>query len=76
MNQESPELYNQRALSFINTYSYENKSMLVVDKGREVDERSVVLIEDGIFQGIGFYNLNFQLNNIDILKSIITIHFI
>ena len=46
--------------------------MLVIDKGRAIDERSVVLIEDGVFQGIGFYNLNFQLNNIDILKSIIT----
>lgn len=72
IQKENPELYNKRAQNFINTYSYENKSMLVIDKGRDVDERSVVLIEDGIFQGIGFYNLNFQLNNIDILKSIIT----
>lgn len=69
---EPPEVYNKRAQSFINKYSYENKSMLIIDRGREVDERSVVLIEDGVFQGIGYYNLNFQLNNIDILKSIIT----
>ncbi len=72
IKKEEPNLYNKRAQNFINTYSYENKSMLIIDKGRDVDERSVVLIEDGIFQGIGFYNLNFQLNNIDILKSIIT----
>ncbi len=72
VNEEAPEVYNKRAQSFIDTYSYENKSMLVIDKGRDIDERSVVLIEDGIFQGIGFYNLNFQLNNIDVLKSIIT----
>jgi DNA polymerase-3 subunit epsilon len=46
--------------------------MLIIDKGRKVDERSVVLIENGIFQGIGFYNLNFQLSTLEILKSIIT----
>ena len=46
--------------------------MLIIDRGRDVDERSVILIEDGVFLGMGFYNLNFQLNNIEILKSIIT----
>ena len=72
ITKESPEVYNKRAANFIKKYSYENKSMLIIDRGREVDERSVVLIEDGVFMGIGFYNLNFQLNTIDILKSIIT----
>lgn len=72
INEEAPEVYNERARSFIKKYSYDNRSMLIIDKGRDVDERSVVLIEDGVFQGIGFYNLNFQLNNIDVLKSLIT----
>ncbi|MBE16340.1 MAG: exonuclease [Cytophagaceae bacterium] len=70
--QETPQLYNQRVTSFVNTYSYENKSMLIIDKGRTVDERSVVFIQDGVFQGIGFYHLNFQLQSLEILKSIIT----
>jgi len=69
---EDSEIYNKRASNFIKKYSYENKSMLIIDRGREVDERSVILIEDGIFRGIGFFNLNFQVTNIDILKSIIT----
>ena len=72
IQKEAPEVYNERASSFIKKYSYENKNMLIVDKGREVDEHSVILIEDGVFKGIGFYNLNFQLDNIEILKSIIT----
>lgn len=70
--QETPKLYNQRVNSFINTYSYQDKSMLIIDKGRTVDERSVVFIQDGVFQGIGFYQLNFQLQSLEILKSIIT----
>lgn len=72
IKKENPEVYNKRASNFIKKYSYENKSMLIIDRGREVDERSVVLIEDGVFMGIGFFNLNFQLNNVEILKSIIT----
>lgn len=68
---ETPLAYNQRVNVFLNKHSYANKSMLIIDKGRKVDERSVVLIENGIFQGIGFYNLNFQLNTLKILKSII-----
>ena len=69
---ETAIAYNQRVTAFLDRYSYVNKSMLIIDKGRKVDERSVVLIENGIFQGIGFYNLNFQLSTLEILRSIIT----
>ncbi len=72
IQQETPASYNQRVQSFIDKHSYKNKGMLIIDKGRKIDERSVVLIEDGHFKGIAFYNLNFQINNLDILKSIIT----
>ena len=46
--------------------------MVIIDRGREVDERSAILIENGLFKGIGFYNLNYQINNIEVLQSIIT----
>lgn len=72
IEEESPELYNLRVQSFIEKHSFENKSMLIIDRGRKVTERSVVLIEGGAFKGIGFYNLNHQLNNMEILRSIIT----
>lgn len=72
LEQESFEEYNKRVLEFIKKNSYENNSMLIIDKGRDVDERSVVLIENGVYKGFGFYNLNFQINNIEILKSLIS----
>jgi len=72
IEEESPEDYNKRVQRFINAHSYENKSVLLIDRGREVDERSVILIEDGSFKGIAFFNLNFQITHIDILKSILT----
>ena len=69
---EAPDTYNKRVLQFIKRHSYENKSVLLIDRGRDVDERSVVLIEDGSFKGIAFFNLNFQITNVEVLKSIIT----
>ncbi|MFD2432390.1 GIY-YIG nuclease family protein [Mesonia maritima] len=69
---ESAESYNQKVQKVIDKYSYENKNMLIIDRGREVDEKSVLLIEDGDFQGMGYFNLNFQVTNIEIIKNIIT----
>ena len=64
--------YNQRVLKAIKKYSTANKNILIVDKGREVGEYSAILIKNGIFKGLGYYDLNHQINNIHILESIIT----
>lgn len=71
IQEESAEIYNDRVQKLIEKYSYLHKHMLIIDKGREIDERSVILIEDGQYKGFGFYNLNHQINNVEILKSII-----
>ena len=48
------------------------KNAVIIDKGREIGERSAVLIKAGKFKGLGFYDLNYQINNIPILESLIT----
>lgn len=72
VEEEQPETYNGRVRELIDRYSYENKDMLLVGRGREVDEKSALLIEDGEFKGVGYFNLNHQINNLDIIRSIIT----
>ena len=72
IGEENPEVYNSRVLNVINHYSFQNQDMVIIDRGRDVDERSAILIENGIYKGFGFYNLNYQINNIDVLESIIT----
>ena len=72
VEEESAEDYNERARELIRTYSYENQNMILVGRGREVDEKCVLLIEDGEFRGMGYFNLNHQINNLDIIRSIIT----
>jgi len=71
INEENTEIYNNRVQAFINEHSYNNKNIIIVDRGREIEERSAILIENGVFKGYAFYNLNHQLNNLEILKSII-----
>jgi DNA polymerase III subunit epsilon len=72
IQEEPPEDYNIRAQLFLDEYSYYNQHMLVVDRGRDVEERSVILIENGVYKGFGFYNLNYQITNPEVLRSIIT----
>lgn len=72
IEKELPEIYNERVEALIHKNSYKNKNMVIIDKGRDVDERSAILIENGVFKGLGYFNLNYQINNIEILESIIT----
>ena len=72
IGEETPEEYNLRVQQVQEKYSYENQNMIVIDRGREIDEKSALLVEDGQFKGIGYFNLNYQLNNMEIIKSIIT----
>ena len=65
------ELYNERVKEFIEETSFENNNMVIIDRGRTFDERSAVLIENGIYKGYCFYELNYQVSNIEILKNII-----
>ncbi|MBG6110105.1 DNA polymerase-3 subunit epsilon [Flavobacterium sp. CG_23.5] len=67
----SPEIYNARVLEFIEKNSFENQNMILIDKGRNISERSAVLIENGIYKGYAFYDLNYQIHNIEILRNII-----
>lgn len=72
IQEEAPEAYNKRVEALISKNSFKNKSMVIIDKGRDIDERSAILIENGVFKGLGFFNLNYQINNIEVLESIIT----
>ncbi|MCF6348390.1 MAG: GIY-YIG nuclease family protein [Flavobacteriaceae bacterium] len=72
IQKESSEIYNKRVQQLIAYNNFENKSFVIIDKGREIDERSAFLIENGIFKGLGFFNLNYQINTIEVLQTIIT----
>ena len=72
LNSEPNADYNSRVMALINKYSYQDKDIVIIDRGRDIDERSAILIKNGVFKGLGFYNLNYQIHNIAILETIIT----
>ena len=72
IQEELPETYNKRVLQLIDKNSFASENIVLIDRGREIDERAAILIQNGVFKGIAFYNLNYQINNIEVLNSIIT----
>jgi DNA polymerase III subunit epsilon len=71
IGKENSEDYNKRVKDFIKNNSFESNNMVIIDKGRTHDERSAILIEKGIYKGYCFYDLNYQISNIEILRNLI-----
>jgi DNA polymerase-3 subunit epsilon len=67
----TPEEYNDRVNEFIESNLFENENMMIIDRGRSLQERSAVMIENGIYKGYCFYDLNYQITNVEVLKNII-----
>ena len=45
--------------------------MVLVDRGRKLSERSAILIENGNYKGYCFFDLNYQINTLQILQNIL-----
>ena len=55
----------------IKDLSYKFKNMLLIDKGRDIDEKSVIVVKNNNYIGYGFFTLNHQISNFDVLDSLI-----
>lgn len=69
---EPPEKYNERVLDCINHFSFKNKNMLLIGPGRKPAEKGALLVEDGEFKGIAYYDLNRQVNNPEFIRNLLT----
>ena len=59
-------------MSIFEKYSLTGKNIALFDKGREIGERSFILVKNGQLVGYGYAELNHQMNNIHILESLLT----
>lgn len=60
VQQEEPETYNQRAQKLIDSLQFEMENFFIIDSGRHRNEKSIILIENGMYRGFGyvpFYSL-------------------
>lgn len=64
--------YNFKKKRKITEENFNSDNFILIDKGREVEEHSIVLVENNEVFGYGYTNLAFQENQIDILKSVLT----
>ena len=71
LSKETPEVYNERVEEFLNEMSFNNQNRIIVDRGRKINERSAVLIENGIYKGYCFFDLNYQITNMEVFKNIL-----
>ncbi|WP_299061205.1 3'-5' exonuclease [uncultured Polaribacter sp.] len=64
--------FNFRKKRKPNLHEFNNEDFLIYEKGREVEEHAVILIENKEVFGYGYTNLAYQENRLDILKSVLT----
>jgi DNA polymerase-3 subunit epsilon len=69
---ENQPLFNFKLRKDHEPVSFANENFIIVDRGREVGEKSVILIENNNLVGYGYTELNHQLNHLEILKNILT----
>lgn len=51
---ESQEDYNEKAKIALQSVAYDHENMIIIDRGRQPDERSVVVVEAGRYLGFGY----------------------
>ncbi len=56
--EEKPAEYNERALMAMDEFTFRKRNFLVIDRGRNAEERSAVKIINGKYAGYGFFDIN------------------
>jgi DNA polymerase-3 subunit epsilon len=51
---ETPESYNARVNEAINSFSFKQENFVIVGRGRQQGEKSVICVENGTYKGFGY----------------------
>ncbi len=65
IGKEKPDSYNKRVSEAIANYHFEQQNFIIIDKGRTDDERSVVKVKNGKYEGFGFMDKETPIRNPD-----------
>tara|TARA_B100000989_G_scaffold297143_1_gene282054 strand:- start:15 stop:1385 length:1371 start_codon:yes stop_codon:yes gene_type:complete len=73
IDEESEELYREKINALLESLKYPFLSFIIVSKGRKTGESSFVYIENNIFKGYGYFDLNNQIKtNKQIISRLIS----
>ncbi|HRH67153.1 MAG TPA: GIY-YIG nuclease family protein, partial [Bacteroidia bacterium] len=71
IGKESADIYNQRVETALRNLRFENSNFMILGPGRSASEKSVVMVENGKYQGFGFFEPEFVAAQPDQLRDII-----
>lgn len=70
-NKEEPETYNKRVAKILNQFKFPHTNFMVIDRGRNFEERSVILVENGKYSGYGYIDNSSQFSSPSEIRDII-----
>ena len=68
---ETPSQYNRRMQKSIDSFFGEGETVAIIGRGRQAEEKSLVLLEKGNYLGFGFFNQEVTLNDFETAKNYI-----
>ena len=69
---EAVQIYNCRAQGLVDSVLEAGETLALIGRGRQAEERSLVLIENGVFLGYGFYRYDAQVTDFESARGYIT----
>jgi len=69
---EEPDVYNDRVSIALSSLKLQLPTFALRDKGRNYDEQSCMLVENGRFYGMGYVPNDFEVNNFEALKNVLS----
>jgi DNA polymerase-3 subunit epsilon len=66
---ESVKRYNKRIEKAIHAFRAKEGSIAIIGKGRNYEEQSLVLVENGTYRGFGFFNKDVSISDVESAKN-------
>lgn len=71
---ESVSDYNERVQLAVDSFTANDKSYAIFGEGRKEDERSIILVEKGLYQGFGFTQQQSKVSYVEDAKLLIDLY--
>lgn len=71
---ESVSDYNERVQLAVDSFTANDKSYAIFGEGRKEDERSIILVEKGLYQGFGFTQQHSKVSYVEDAKLLIDLY--
>ena len=69
MGIETVKKYNRRVEVAINSFHEKGNSVAIIGRGRNQDEQSLVLVEEGSYFGFGFFNRDVSISDVESARN-------